>query len=247
VGKAPQQNVLKAQVSLSVLLNQRITLKQKLETARARLNVLLNRPPEAPLGAPGEVRGIPLNRSLEELEALALEQRPELQAMAYGIEQKEVLRDLARKQYYPNLMAGVQYWQNNERKDQMSMMLSINIPLWWRSKQDHGVKQAAASVQAAKANYEAMKNRVLFQIQDRLVNIQTAERMINLYETSILPQAEQALKAARIGYKTDKVDFLTLVDSQKQLYTLRLEYYKANVEHEQQVAQLERAVGVDLR
>lgn len=247
VGRAPQQNVLKAQVSLSVLLNQLITLEQQLETASARLNVLLNRPPESPLGEPGAFESIPLNRSFEELQTLALEQRPELQSLSHGIEQKEVLYDLARKQYYPNLMAGVQYWQSNERKDQMSATLSINIPLWWRSKQDHGVKQAAASLQVAQANYEAMKNRVLFQIQDRLVKVQTAERTINLYETSILPQAEQTLKAARIGYETDTVDFLTLIDSQKQLYTLRLEYYKATVEHEQQMAELERAVGVDLR
>lgn len=247
VGKAPQQNVLKAQVSLSVLLNQLITLEQQLEAARARLNILLDRPPEAPLDEPGAFESIPLNRSLEELEALALDQRSELQAMAHAIEQKEVLRDQARKQYYPDVMAGVQYWQNNERKDQISATLSINVPLWWRSKQNHGVEEAAASIQAERANYEAMKNRVLFQIQDRLVNVQTAERRISLYETSILPQAEQALKAARIGYETDQVDFLTLVDSQKQVYTLRLEYYQANVEHEQQVAQLEQAVGVDLR
>lgn len=247
VGKAPQQHVLKAQVSLSVLLNQLITLEQRLETARARLNMLLNRAPDAPLSEPGEFEPTPLSRSREGLEHLALQHNPDLKAMAYDIEQKGVLHDLAQKQYYPNLMAGMQYWQNNERKDQVSATLSINLPLWWRSKQDHGVRQAAASVRAVEANYEAMKNRVLFQIQDRLVKVRTAERTINLYETSILPQAEQALKAARIGYETDKLDFLTLVDSQKQLYTFRLEYYKAEVEYEQQVARLEQAVGVNLK
>ncbi|MFH1008221.1 MAG: TolC family protein [Candidatus Latescibacterota bacterium] len=247
VGKAPQQNVLKAQVSFSVLLNQLITLEQQLETARARLNELLNRSPETPLEEPGAFENIFSNRSLKELKTLALEHRPELQAMTHAIEQKEVLLNLAQKQYFPDLMAGMQYWQNNARKDQIAATVSINLPLWWRSKQDHGVKQAAADIQVAKSDYLAMKNQVLFQIQDRLVKVQTAERTIDLYRTSILPQAEQALEAARIGYETERVDFLTLVDSQKQLYTLRLEYYRAMVDHEQQMAGLEQAVGTDLR
>ena len=245
VGKAPQQHVLKAQMSLSVLLNQLITLEQQLETARARLNILLNRAPDAPLGEPGKFEHTSFDRSLEEIESLALEHNPELQAMGYGVEQKEVLHDLAQKQYYPNLMVGMHYWQNNERKDQVSAMFSINIPLWRRSKQDHGVKQARASIQASEAKYEALKNKILFQIQDGLVKVQTAERMIDLYENTILPQAEQMLKAARIGYETDKVDFLTLVDSQKSLYNTILNRYRALVQFEQHQARLERVLGLE--
>ena len=245
VGRAPQQHVLKAQVSLSVLLNQLITLEQNLETARARLNTLLNHAPDAPLGKPEEFDHIPFNFSLEQIEDLALEHNPELQAMDYDIEQKEVLHNLARKQYYPNLMVGAQYWQNNERKDQVSAMFSVNIPLWRRSKQDHGVKQAMAAIRASEAKYEALKNEIRFQIQDGLVKVQTAERMINLYENTILPQAEQMLKAARIGYETDQVDFLTLVDSQKSLYDTILSRYRALVQIEQHRARLERVVGLE--
>ena len=91
-----------------------------------------------------------------------------------------------------------------------------------------------------------MKNKILFQIQDGWVKVQTAERTINLYETSILPQAEQALKAARIGYETDKIDFLTLIDSQTSLQNMTLDYYRALIQLEQHQAGLERAVGLDL-
>jgi outer membrane protein TolC len=246
VGETPQQSVLKAQVSLSMLLNQLFALEQQLGTVRARLNVLLNRAPDAPLGKLEELERTPLNQSLKDLEQVALEHNPDLQAMIHDIEQKESLHDLARRQYYPNLMVGVQYWQNNERKDQMSGTLSINVPLWWRSKQDHGVRQSAAAIRAAEANYEAMRNQLLFQIQDTWVKIQTAERTIHLYRRGILPQAEQMLKAARSGYETDQVDFLTLIDSQTSLYNTTLDYYRALVQLEQHRARLERLVGLDL-
>ena len=64
---------LKAQVSLSILLNQLITLEQQLTVARARLNALLNRAPSAPLGEPEAFEHTPLSRSPEELEQLALQ------------------------------------------------------------------------------------------------------------------------------------------------------------------------------
>jgi outer membrane protein TolC len=67
-----------------------------------------------------------------------------------------------------------------------------------------------------------------------------------VYQNGVLPQAEQSLEAARIGYQAGKVDFLNLIDSERTLLDLRLEYFGALVQFWQSVTQLERTVGKEL-
>ncbi|MFQ5947129.1 MAG: TolC family protein, partial [Anaerolineae bacterium] len=85
-GKVSQQDVLKAQVELSQLANELLTLRQQKETAAAALNLVLNRPAEAPLGTPGEFVITPLTRTAEELQRKALARSPVLRALEEDIQ-----------------------------------------------------------------------------------------------------------------------------------------------------------------
>jgi cobalt-zinc-cadmium efflux system outer membrane protein len=78
VGEGIQQDVLKAYVEVSKMVDELIMLEQKKKALEAKLNALLNRPPESPLGKPEEVlfRRLPL--AIEELEKMALEMNPTL-------------------------------------------------------------------------------------------------------------------------------------------------------------------------
>ena len=62
-GLVSQWDVLKAQIELSQLANEIIILKQEEESAKARINRLLNRPIESPLGKPASIndeKNVPL-------------------------------------------------------------------------------------------------------------------------------------------------------------------------------------------
>ncbi len=78
------------------------------------------------------------------------------------------------------------------------------------------------------------------------MKIETAERLANLYQNSVLPQAEQAVKSANIGYRADRVDFLNLLESQRQLEEFKLEFYRALVMQNNGVAQLEQVLGINI-
>ena len=85
-----------------------------------------------------------------------------------------------------------------------------------------------------------------FQVKDLVVQIQATQEVLELYRTTIIPQSQQVLQAAHAGYRTDRTDFLDLIDAERALITFRLEYIRALVNREQQVAQLERVLGADL-
>ena len=252
-GKASQQDVLKAEVRLSRLANDQITLQQQKKTAEAALNTLLNRPPAAPLGRPAEIMRSKIEAKAEELQQLALKQHPALLARQEAIRKTEAALALAKRKYYPDFTLGFDYIDvgggttpgSRDGKDAVAATLRINIPLWLE-RRNADVESARATLRSAKARYEAARNKILFDIQDALVKVRTADRLVDLFTNTLLPQAEQSLKASTIGYEADKVDFLNLLDSQKVLQDLQLDRYRVLADFEQRLADLEKAVGVEI-
>ncbi|GAX59081.1 heavy metal efflux pump [Candidatus Scalindua japonica] len=256
--KTTQQDVLKAQVELSRIMNELITLDQLKETAKARINTLLNRHPDAPLGVPEKVDTTELTVSLKNLYEKAKEINPDLSVLKHMIERDKAAYKLAKKQYYPDFTFGLNYTFINdmpssvmsspvdESRDSYTGTLSINVPIFQKKKYDAGVREANARLKSSKKAYKNMENMMLFGVKDFHFKVQTAERLVKLYRDSIIPQAEQSLKAAEVGYQSGQVDFLNLIDSQRVLLDFNLAFYRAVADFGINIAGLERVVGSEL-
>jgi outer membrane protein TolC len=257
-GKATQQDVLKAQVELSDIMNELITLEQLKETAIARINTLLNKHPETPLGTPEEVDITKFDVPIAELYKEAKKISPELETFKYRIERDKAAYKLAKKQYFPDFTFGFNYTFINdmpstvmsspigESRDSYTGTLSINVPIFQKRKYDAGVREANARLKSSERAYKNMENITLFGVKDFHFRLQTAERLVKLYRDSIIPQAKQSLKAAEIGYQAGQVDFLNLIDSQRVLLDFNLAFYRAVADFGVNIAGLERVVGKEL-
>jgi outer membrane protein TolC len=101
-------------------------------------------------------------------------------------------------------------------------------------------------VTAQKHAYKSILNRTLFEIEDNLFKIQTALETSNLYRNVLIPQAEQSLKSAEIGYITGVVNFLDLLDADRVLLKIQFGSWKAYTDYLKRIADMERAVGIEL-
>ncbi len=250
-GKGAQVDVLKSTVELSKLANELPVLEQQRETAKAKLNLVLSRDPQSPLGEPVEPVGLGgkgMRATLDDLHRMAVQNRPELRALDLDIARNQTATALAQKQYYPDFNVMVERFQNYGARDGFGGMVSMSLPFsfWTKPKYDAGVREAAANLNSAKAAFQALRNQIMFEVKDFLARIEAAEKMITLYKTTVLPQAQQTLESARIGYQTGKAEFLTLLDAERAVRDFQLAYYRALAESEQRIADLERAVGTDL-
>ncbi len=247
-GKVAQVDVLKATVELSKLFNKLPVLEQQRETAKAKLNILLNRAPQAPLGIPVEPAGPRERRTLEDLQQMAIQNRPELRALDLELVRSQTATALAQKQYYPDFNVMVERFQNFGSRDGFGAVMTMSLPFsfWTKPKYDAGVREAAANVESAKAAYQVLKNQALFEVKDFLAKLDAAEKLITLYKTTVIPQARQTLESARVNYQAAKVEFLTLLDAERAIKDFQLEYYRALTGFEQRMAELERAIGTDL-
>ena len=252
VGRAPQQDVIKALLERTELLNKLTWAEKELTTSQAKLNTLLSRPPSSALGQPGEPALAPVNLQSSNLEKLAIAQRPEVRALESSINKSERAVELAeRNRKYPDFMVGLQYWfaPDQSPKHMYAPMVTLTIPFspWTKGKHDYEVEEALAERQAARANLAAVKNMTLFEVTEISAKVEAAMKSVSIYRDGLLPQAEQSFQAAVSAYQTGGVNFMTLLDAQRTIRDVRMGYYKALVDYEQSRADLERAVGKELQ
>ena len=120
---------------------------------------------------------------------------------------------------------------------------SINLPWLNRRKHDAEIAESTAMVSEKDAEIDAMRNTAFGQIQEALVQTKAAQKLANVYATSLQPQAEATLHSTVIAYENDRTEFLDLLDSQMTVIDLDLAYFQALADFEARLADLELAVG----
>jgi len=246
VGQVSQPDVLRAQVELTRLINRVTTETLNLSKARAQLNAVLSRPPEAPLGIPRDPPPPVIAYALEDLAKQTLAHRPDLVAQVSIVERENLALALARKAYYPDFEVSVSRFVNFGQRDGFGLTFSASIPLAFKYKYDAGVEEAVANQETAQSELRRLQDRALFEVKQALVEAQVALEQRNLFLRTHIPQAEQTLAASQISYQTGNIDFLSLIDSVRAVEQVHLEHLMATANFEKAWAELERAVGQEL-
>ena len=252
VGRVTQQDVFKALLEQSEVMNQLINVEAESSTAQAKLNSAMYRLPRSPVQLPADLVTPRAELSLPAIEDLALTNRPQLKGADEEIVRSERMYELAeRNRKFPDFMIGWDYMRmpTEMRKDRYGAMVNITIPFspWTIGKHNYEVEESLAEIRAAKANRDAMRNITMREVAESQAKVQAARRSITLYSEGLLTQAELAFRSAMAAYQTGRVEFVTLLEAQRALREARMGYYKASVSFLQNLADLERVVGKDLQ
>jgi outer membrane protein TolC len=249
VGRVPQQDVLKAQVALTRLVEHLNSLAEDGDLAAATLNSLIGRDPSEPLEVLGQYSLPAQLPSLVELEKVAIESRPELSMYTKAIEQSEAKTKLAQKGYTPDYTISAGYMlmpTGSAYRNNYMAEFGLSLPWLNRRKHDAEISEAQALTLEQRAEYDNQRALVFLQIQEGLVKARTTYRNLSLYRNTLKPQAEATLKATVTAYKNDRTDFLNLLDSQNMTLDVESSYFKNAAEFESRLADLEHAVGAPI-
>jgi len=250
VGQGLQQDVFKAQVERSKLLDMRITLEQQRKSQEAALNALLNRPAGTPVGSIADVEIQPFSATAEELAAIADDNSPLLRGSRALVEKADAGLKLAKKEYLPDFNVAFEYMQRDpamgsDGSDMYSLGLTFNLPVQ-RSRRQAAVAESNAEVRMAVEELNIQRNTIRAGIADLLAQLERRRKLTDLYRTGILPQARQSLESATIGYRVNRIDFLALLDSSVTLFNYDREYFDSIADYQMKKAQLEALVGKEL-
>jgi len=252
VGRVTQQDVFKALLEQSEIMNQLITVEADSTVAQAKLNSAMYRPARSAVQLPADLAAPSADLNLLGLEDSALTNRPQLKGADEEIVRSERMYELAeRNRKFPDFMVGWDYMRmpTDMTKDRYGAMINITIPFspWTIGRRNHEVEESLAEIRAARANREVMRNMTLREVWESQAKVQAARRSISLYNEGLLTQAELSFRAALAAYQTGRVEFVTLLEAQRALREARMGYYKATVGFIQNLADLERVIGKDLQ
>ncbi len=239
-----QSDVLRAQVELTRTINRIATQQLVIDAARAELNALLSREPDDPLGDPDPPPVPRLAATPVAWMARALKQRPELAAQTAVLAREDSSVRLAEMNYLPDFEFTVGRFFNYDRNDGFGAIASVTLPFVYRSKYAAGIAEANARVAAAQADQRKLSDRIRREVTQSFVRARTALLQRELFVTTHIPQAEQALRVTESAYQTGTVDFLALVDTARSIEMAHVEHLQAEADFQKAYADLERAAGV---
>ncbi len=246
VGKAMQQDVLKAQVELSKLTERQTLLEQTRKTLEAQLNSLRNLPVDTPLGTPGEARESPLAYSLPELLAAAETNFPVLKQRRTMVEGNRLAVDLAQREVRPDFSLGYVYMQRAAQPDMYGIAFSITLPIFRRSKQNQAIAEAAANLESARRMQESDLSMLRYRVKQEYLGAQAAADLLVLYSKGIMPQSSLALESSLSSYQVGSADFLTVLSNFTTVLDYELAYHEQVANHEKALARLEELTALDL-
>ena len=253
-GQGVQQDIYKAGLEKSKILEMQINLQQQRKSLEANLNYLLYRPGHTPVGTFSDFSLPYVTLTEEQLNAYALDNRPQVKSLASLVNKAQASYRLAKKESYPDFNLSAEYMFREPVTTEMStdpgynmfsLGFSFNLPF---QQQKRRAMAAESKFETSMATEElnALKNTISYTINETLAQLERRRQLVELYKGGIIPQAKQSLESALISYRVNKVDFLTLLDSRMNLFNYERELYESQAEYMMKLALLEATVGCDI-
>ncbi len=246
VGDGRQADVLRATVEVARMQEEIVRMQTMRTVMAARLNALMVRPAETPVGNAVLPVFPVVPATLDSLTRMAEQGRPMILAGKQEVDAADASARLARKEIWPDLLVGVQYGQRpgDMGKERMgSLMIGASLPIFAKSRQYKMREEAGAMRAMAAAELSSMQTETRGAVAERYADLWRARRLGDLYRTAVLPQAEATVGSSRAAYRVGSVPFMTLLDAQMTLNRYRQELFTLEAEEGKAWAELEMLVG----
>jgi outer membrane protein TolC len=245
VGKGNQQEVLKAQLQHTRIL-QEINVHHREEAARqVQIKRYLGRAQDSPDIVTEPLRQRALPPDAQELFSRLRENNPEIAAGKSNLSRANKLVELSRKEFKPDF--GVQYmYQNTDRRFRDYYMATLTVTMPNRGRRRAELAQALEEQQAAAANVDAETQRRLAEVEEQYRAARLSLDQLKIYREGLMPQARATFQSAMSAYQANRQDFETLLSSFRDVLDFEEQYQKELGEYESALARLESLTGVNL-
>ena len=243
-GMGSQQEVVMAQTEKYMLLEKEEMQKQKIQAIHGMLNTTVGRNVNAPLSRPAEPSSTSYNFSIEDLLQTAKSNSPEIRSKEKMVEAADAKVKMAQKEYYPDFIIGANYYPRTKGfMDMASLTATINIPIYYKTKQEPAVLEANANLLGAKRELASTEFMLSSGIRENYSMAKTAEKLLKLYKQGVIPKIYQDFQLALSGYATGKTEAITAISRLKALLDTELLYWGQFVEREKAIARLNALTG----
>jgi cobalt-zinc-cadmium efflux system outer membrane protein len=142
------------------------------------------------------------------------------------IARTQILLRRAEVEPIPNLILNGGYqWTVNQPHTQALVGMYFTIPIWDRNQGN--IRAASANVQNSVAQLSSVQNDLTRQLAEAIGRYRGAARTVEIYDTSIVPDATKSLQLGERSLAAGQLDLLRLLQTQRLVYESNLDYINA--------------------
>lgn len=213
----------------------------QLRNARTALLELLGVPD---LGTPFEVAETltvrPLQINAPDLQAQALQARPDLLAERQRLERNRQELQLQKAEAVPNVTPFFGYKRDLGAN---TVAFGLNVPLPFFNRNQGGIGRATAQITQQKYEVRRVLLAVQRDVQEAYQTLQTQAAKVRAMEQEYVPSARTARDIAQQSYRLGALDLISLLDAERVYRETVRAYNLALFDYNASVFQLEAAVG----
>ncbi|MGD8417623.1 MAG: TolC family protein, partial [Pseudomonadales bacterium] len=223
VGRARQQDLIRAQLELTRLDDRLTVLRQHQDAAQERLSEFVGAaagstlPAELPTLEPASTPLVGSADASPEALFAAMRQHPAVLASERQIDSMTTGVALARQKYRPAWGVSAQYGyradnaQGQSQSDLLSVGITLDVPLFRANRQDREVSAAVAREAAAWSEHDLLVRQLVASLQTARAEFDRLNERRRLYDRRLLPQMSQQAEASLAAYNNADGDFAEAV------------------------------------
>ena len=248
-GAVAYSDVLQMQVQMANYSQNLTSARSGLSVAKSTLLSIIELPEEIEIDLTDQFLYKPYEFTLEECKKYALENRPDLAATIYNVNQAEASVSAAKSGHRPTVTGSASKSISangafqTERSEQWQAGVVLNWSIFDNQVTSANVKAAKSEVERLKANVDAVNKSVTLQVKSAYTHMKAAEENVKATKIAVA-QAEESYKIAVVRHVEGVDILLNVTDAQEKLTQAKTNYYTALYQYNLYKAQLEKAMGI---
>lgn len=244
VGEAGRLELIRADAELVTARSAANSARLQYISALTQLRASVGSVLPADLEISGKLEEAVVLPPLEELRQQALENHPAMAYMRSEIRKSEarVQYEIAQRRPQPSIIGELE-----QPPDSPSYRFGVSIPLpiWYR--RDGEIAEATAEVRRASALAQSRELEFLSAIDGAYARYDVASQQLAAFQDGLLREANEAVRAAEAAYRLGERGILEVLDAQRVLRTVRLDYLNAQYDRQAALIDLYELRATDMR
>jgi outer membrane protein TolC len=230
-------DLIKTQIELIQLEDDLLTLENQKQPLLESFHSLLNREIFLDIIVPDSFSFTWLNMDKPKLIETIKYFNPDLRMAQAELEMSQAKLKRVKLNRLPDIGIGLEKIGTGEKdgsvfsgKDPVVAKISLDLPVWFR-KNKSAIKSAKLAKESIEQKINSVENELTIKLEKILYELKESERQVKLYQNVLIPKGLESLGATEKAYRSDKIDFLSLVDAQQRLLTFQMKYEKALIDY----------------
>lgn len=232
-------DLVRSKVEIARTVNDLTEAQREAQVRETQLNLLLGRSGDQALQLSDSLVYAPLVFIRDSLVAQLQERSAAFKIAQHTVARQQGVLGLAGTSYLPDFSVGLSHQRIAEQPpfnannftgvttNSVGIQFGISVPLWFWQEPRGQVREAEALVEIARISFAATERAIRANIVNALRSVNVAEAQLQVFDRSLLADANDILKTGIDQYRNNQIDVLNLVDIYRTYRTTRIEYLRA--------------------